>query len=298
EHGAPENVQVISNPEFLREGTAVGDFLHPDRVVIGADTEQAGKKLAEVYKPQIDEGVPFLFTTPESAELVKYASNAFLALKLTFINEIALLADKIGVDTHDVAKGMGMDKRIGAKFLLPGPGYGGSCLPKDTNGLIHIARSFGAELMLVETAVRTNERIPIELIGRLAEAVGGLRGKAVGVLGLAFKGGTDDVRESPAIKLIGELTRQGAVVRAFDPQAEKLARRELGDTIEYAATAENAIAGADVLVVATEWPQFGEIPPKEIARLMRGRTLADFRNLFDPREAESAGLQYLGMGRA
>ncbi len=296
-NGAPENIEVLSNPEFLREGTAVGDFMQPDRVVIGADNKQAAEKLMMVYKPLLDEGRQFLVTSPESAELVKYASNAFLAVKLTFINEIALLADRIGIDAIEVAKGIGLDKRIGSKFLHPGPGFGGSCLPKDTNGLLHIAKDFGADLNLVETAVRTNEEIPRALVERIDGLVEGLCGKIVGVLGLAFKGGTDDVRESPAIKLIKVLLEKGAKVYAYDPQGERLARRELGDSIVYTESIEAAIEGAEVVVIATEWPEFGQIAPREIARLMRGDLFADFRNLHEPNEIKAAGLRYIGMGR-
>jgi UDPglucose 6-dehydrogenase len=297
ENGAPEDVEVLSNPEFLREGTAVGDFIKPDRVVIGSDSESATMKLASVYQPLIDDGRQILITSIEAAELVKYASNAFLALKVTFINEIALLADKIGIDATEVAKGIGLDSRIGAKFLRPGPGYGGSCLPKDTNGLIHIADEFGAKLNLVKTAIETNDDIPLQLVNRVEEAAGGLKGKKIGVLGLAFKGGTDDVRYSPAIRLINGFIGKGASVKAFDPKAEKLARRELKELIEYATSEFDALSGADIAVIATEWPQFGQIELAKIAELLDGNILADFRNLFDPEKAKAAGLVYLGMGR-
>ena len=298
QNGAPDDVEVISNPEFLREGVAVGDFMRPDRIVIGSDSEAAAKRLARVYRPLADEGRPFLFTSIEAAELIKYASNAFLALKLTFINEIALLADRIGIDVLDVAKGIGLDDRIGPRFLRPGPGYGGSCLPKDTNGLIHIAEGFGAKLNLVKSAIETNDDIPLRLVERVEEIAGGLLGKKIGVLGLAFKGGTDDVRYSPAIGLINGFLSKGASVRAFDPQAEGLARRELGDSIEYFPSAITAIRGADIAVIATEWPQFREIELDDIARALDGNILADFRNLFDPKKAKAAGLVYIGMGRS
>ncbi|MCK5833322.1 UDP-glucose/GDP-mannose dehydrogenase family protein [bacterium] len=297
DNGAPSDIEVLSNPEFLREGTAVEDFKKPDRVIIGSDSKEAAMKLARVYKHLADEGRPFLFTSLEAAELTKYASNAFLAVKLTFINEIALLADKIGINALDVAKGIGMDNRIGNKFLSPGPGFGGSCLPKDTNGLLHIAENFGAKLSIVQTAVRTNDGIPDLLIQRLSDELGSLSGKKAGVLGLTFKGGTDDVRESPAIKLIKALLEHSVIVKAYDPEGERLARRELGDSIEYAHSEVEAIDGADFVIVATEWQQFSEMKPVEIARLMKGRVFADFRNLFDPVEMKKVGLKYIGMGR-
>lgn len=295
--GAPESVEVVSNPEFLREGSAVSDFLHPDRVVIGSDSKEAGEKLKQVYHPLIEEGRDFLITSPEAAELVKYASNAFLAVKLTFINEIAMMADNIGLDVLDVAKGIGMDNRIGRKYFRPGPGFGGSCLPKDTNGLLHIAKKFNSKINIVETAIEVNDRIPGHLVKRLSETLDGLEGKRIGQLGLAFKGNTDDVRYSPAISIARELVDHDAKVVAFDPEATKLARRILGNTIEYASSAKEALSGADAAIIATEWIEFGEIKPSDIKQWLSGDMLADFRNMFDPKAVADAGLRYIGMGR-
>ncbi|RKZ29080.1 UDP-glucose 6-dehydrogenase, partial [bacterium] len=219
EAGAPENVQVVSNPEFLREGSAVKDFMEPDRVVIGADEAETAEIVKTIYAPLVDAGYEFLITSPEAAELIKYASNAFLAVKLTFINEIALLVDKVGVDVLDVARGIGLDRRIGAKYLHPGPGYGGSCLPKDTNGLLHIARDFDSRLRLVETAVAVNNSLRDVLVERVEKALGGLDGKRICLLGLAFKADTDDIRESPAIALARFFIDRGARVIAYDPGA-------------------------------------------------------------------------------
>ncbi len=295
--GASDSVGVVSNPEFLREGLAVGDFLHPDRVVIGSDSKQVAEKLKQVYHPLVKDGCNFLITSPEAAELVKYASNAFLAVKLTFINEIALMADKIGIDALEVARGIGLDKRIGKKYLRPGPGFGGSCLPKDTNGLIHIAKSYDSKLQLVETAIEVNDQIPANLVKRLSKEVGGLDGKRIGQLGLAFKGNTDDVRYSPAISIARELVKQGAKVIAFDPEATKLARRILGDSISYASSPKEALSGADAGIIATEWVEFGEIDPSDIRDWMAGDLLADFRNMIPPEAIVSAGLRFIGMGR-
>jgi len=297
EAGAPENVQVVSNPEFLREGSAVKDFMEPDRVVIGADEAETAEIVKTIYAPLVDAGYEFLITSPEAAELIKYASNAFLAVKLTFINEIALLVDKVGVDVLDVARGIGLDRRIGAKYLHPGPGYGGSCLPKDTNGLLHIARDFDSRLRLVETAVAVNNSLRDVLVERVEKALGGLDGKRIGLLGLAFKADTDDIRESPAIALARFFIDRGARVIAYDPGAMNSARRELADSVEYADSAMAAISNADVAVIATEWPEFAELNLVEIKRAMHGNILADFRNLFDPKTAKNAGLRYIGMGR-
>ena len=268
-----------------------------ETVVIGADEAETAEIVKTIYAPLVDAGYEFLITSPEAAELIKYASNAFLAVKLTFINEIALLVDKVGVDVLDVARGIGLDRRIGAKYLHPGPGYGGSCLPKDTNGLLHIARDFDSRLRLVETAVAVNNSLRDVLVERVEKALGGLDGKRIGLLGLAFKADTDDIRESPAIALARFFIDRGARVIAYDPGAMNSARRELADSVEYADSAMAAISDADVAVIATEWPEFAELNLVEIKRAMHGNILADFRNLFDPKTAKNAGLRYIGMGR-
>ncbi len=297
EAGAPHDVQVVSNPEFLREGTAVCDFMEPDRVILGTDTEKAAETMKSIYRPLAEQGCEILITSPEAAELTKYASNAFLAVKLTFINEIALLADNAGIDVLDVARGVGLDKRIGTRYLMPGPGYGGSCLPKDTSGLLHIGRSYNSQLRLVEAAVTINHSIPAILIRRVGDALGGLTGKRIGLLGLTFKAGTDDVRESPAIDLAKGFLEFGASVTAYDPKGIELAKCVLGDSIAYADSSMAAISGANVAVIATDWPEFTELKLSQIAETLSGDLLADFRNIFDPKDAEEAGLRYMGMGR-
>ena len=293
---------IASNPEFLREGSAIEDFLRPNRVVIGADSPQAVAILQDLYRPLYLIEVPFVITTIEAAELIKYASNSFLATKVTFMNEMANLCEALGVDVHVVAKGMGLDQRIGSKFLHPGPGYGGSCFPKDTSALVNIAREHGYRARLVETVVEVNEQQRLRMVQKIVGALGvssdpgALDGITVGMLGLAFKPNTDDVRQSPSLVIIGELERLGARVQAYDPAATEPARRVLPG-VDYRADAYGAAEGADVLVLATEWNQFRNLDLEKIKGLMRRPILVDLRNVYEPERARMLGFTYRGVGR-
>src|SRR4051794_32403306 len=246
---------VASNPEFLREGAAIDDFMRPDRVVIGSNDEKAIDVMKELYRPLYLIETPIVITSLEAAELIKYAANAFLATKITFINEIANLCDAIGCDVHDVARGMGMDNRIGRKFLHPGPGYGGSCFPKDTRALTTVADQFGVETRIVDAVIEANEYQRQAMIPKIENLAGDLTGKKIGMLGLSFKPQTDDMRESPAIQIVEEIVRRGGTVRAYDPVAMEEARHCL-PAIEYATDEYDAIRDANVLVILTEWNQF------------------------------------------
>lgn len=289
---------VASNPEFLREGSAIADFMRPDRVVIGIEDERGREVLRQIYRPLYLIETPIVFTNLETAELTKYAANAFLAMKVTFINEMADLAEKVGADIHDVARGIGLDGRIGRKFLHPGPGFGGSCFPKDTLALMRIAQEAGAPSRLVETVVAVNEARKASLAGRVIAACGGeVRGKTVAVLGLTFKPMTDDMRESPAIPLISRLLGDGARIRTYDPQGMEQARLVLPPGVEYAPDTWSAVEGADALVLLTEWNEFRGLDPARLARAMRGRVIVDFRNALDPAAMRAAGFLYRGVGR-
>jgi UDPglucose 6-dehydrogenase len=291
-------VNVASNPEFLREGSAIGDFMRPDRVVIGTDSERAREVLKRLYRPLYLIETPILFTGLESAELIKYSANAFLAMKITFINEIADLCEKVGADVHDVARGVGLDGRIGRKFLHPGPGFGGSCFPKDTLALVRIARDAGAPTRLVETVVDINDTRKTMMADRIVSACGGsVRGLAIGVLGLTFKPETDDMREAPSVPIITKLVELGAKVRAFDPQGMAQARLLLPSGVIYCRSGLEAASGADVLVVATEWNEFRAISPMRLKDLMTGNTVVDLRNIFDPQAMRARGFNYSGVGR-
>jgi UDPglucose 6-dehydrogenase len=289
---------VASNPEFLREGSAIADFMRPDRVVIGAESERAREVLARLYRPLYLIEAPIVFTAVETAELVKYASNAFLAMKVTFINEIADLCERVGADVHDVARGIGLDGRIGRKFLHPGPGFGGSCFPKDTLALVRIAQDAGAPVRLVETVVAVNEARKAGMAARIIAACGGsVRGKTIAVLGLTFKPETDDMRDAPAVPIVAGLVEEGAVVRAFDPEGMQQARPLLPAAVLYCSDALDAVAGADALVVATEWNQFRALSPERLKQAMRGAVVVDLRNIYDPVAMGAAGLVYHGLGR-
>ena len=289
---------VASNPEFLREGSAIGDFMRPDRVVIGVDSERARDVLRRLYRPLYLIETPIVFTNIETAELTKYAANSFLAMKITFINEMADLCEKVGADVHDVARGIGLDGRIGRKFLHPGPGYGGSCFPKDTLALMRIAQDAGAPSRLVEATVQVNDARKSGMAARIAAACGGsVHGKTIAVLGLTFKPETDDMRDAPSIPIVGRLVEGGAIVRAFDPVGTEVARPLLPESVEYSADALDAATGADVLVVVTEWNEFRALAPQRLAELMRGRVVIDLRNIFDPAAMRAAGFDYLGIGR-
>ena len=290
-------VSVASNPEFLREGAAIADFKHPDRIVVGAEDEQAREVLREIYRPLFLNRAPILFTGRRTAELTKYAANAFLAVKISFINEMADLCEAVDADVQDVARGIGLDNRIGPKFLHAGPGYGGSCFPKDTLALLQTAETAGVDQRIVRTTVKVNDDRKASMVDRVAAAMGGdVAGKRVGVLGLAFKPNTDDMREAPSIPLIKALVERGAEVSAFDPVARHQAEQVLGG-IEFADDAYAAAAEADALVIVTEWDEFRALDLDKVAASMRGKILVDLRNVYDREEAEEAGLAYHGVGR-
>jgi UDPglucose 6-dehydrogenase len=289
---------VASNPEFLREGSAIADFMRPDRVVIGAESERARDVLGRLYRPLYLIEAPIVFTGIETAELTKYAANAFLAMKVTFINEIADLCERVGADVHDVARGIGLDGRIGRKFLHPGPGFGGSCFPKDTLALARIGQDAGAPVRLVETVVAVNDGRKATMAARIIAACGGnVRGKRIGVLGLTFKPETDDMRDAPAIPIVSRLVEDGARVRAYDPEGIDQARPLLPPTVEYARDAIDAAADCDALVIITEWNEFRAIAPERLAEAMRGRIVVDLRNVYDPAVMAAAGFAYHSVGR-
>ncbi|MEZ5306633.1 MAG: UDP-glucose/GDP-mannose dehydrogenase family protein [Pyrinomonadaceae bacterium] len=292
----PTNFGVASNPEFLREGAAIEDFMRPDRVVIGSNEEDAIAIMKDLYRPLYLIETPIVITSLEAAELIKYAANAFLATKITFINEIANLCDAIGCDVHDVARGMGMDKRIGNKFLHPGPGYGGSCFPKDTRALTSVADKFGVETRIVDAVVSANEHQRLAMIPKIENLVGDLNGKKIGVLGLSFKPETDDMRESPATDIIKAMVEKGAVVRAFDPVAMEEAKHDLPD-IEYAEDEYDAIKDADALVIVTEWNQFRALDLEKVKSLLKAPKVVDLRNIYEPADMRSLGFEYVGVGR-
>jgi UDPglucose 6-dehydrogenase len=289
---------VASNPEFLREGNAIGDFMRPDRVVIGTESERARDVLRALYRPLYLIEAPIVFTGIETAELTKYAANAFLAMKVTFINEMADLCEKVRADVHDVARGIGLDGRIGRKFLHPGPGYGGSCFPKDTLALMRTAQDYGAPSRLVETTVAVNDARKSAMAVRVINACGGsVRGKTIGVLGLTFKPETDDMRDAPAISIVARLAGDGAKVRAFDPEGMEQAKTVLPDGVVYCHDAFDAAQDADALVVVTEWNEFRAISPTRLRDTMRGRVVVDLRNVYDPVAMRQAGLEYHSVGR-
>lgn len=295
-HAPDVETAVVSNPEFLREGCAIGDFLKPDRIVIGAETSRAQALMEAVYHPLTARGHPLLACDRRTAELIKYASNAFLAVKISYINEIADLCEDIGADAACVAEGMGLDARIGARFLQPGPGYGGSCFPKDTQALLATARKADATLSVIAAAETANRRRKRHLGARVAAATGDLTDKVVAVLGLAFKAGTDDMREAAALDLIPDLQARGATVRASDPEAIEAARPKLPG-VAFFREAYEAAQGADVLVLLTEWPVYASLDLERMRQVMRGHRLIDFRNLFAPEAVANAGLDYVSLGR-
>ena len=289
---------VASNPEFLREGSAIADFMRPDRVVVGAETPRAQAMMKALYRPLFLLETPILFTNLETSELIKYAANAFLAVKISFINQMADLCEKIGADVHDVAKGMGLDKRIGPKFLHPGPGYGGSCFPKDTQALVRTASQFGAPVSIVEDVVRYNAARKQSMGKRIIAAAGGeVSGKTIAILGLAFKPETDDMRDSPVLDIIPQLLEEKANIKAYDPAAMEQAAKLLPDEVEYCDHAETAITGADIVVIVTEWNEFRAILPSRLAANMAGRLLVDLRNIYDPVAVVEAGLDLVNIGR-
>ena len=292
------DIQVASNPEFLREGAAIQDFKHPDRIVVGSDDDRARKVLAEIYRPLYLNTPPIVFVSRRTAELIKYASNAFLATKITFINEIADLCEQVGADVQEVARGMGLDNRIGAKFLHAGPGFGGSCFPKDTSALIKTAHDHGVPLRLVETVSSVNEQRKRAMARKVVQALGGsVRGKTIAVLGLTFKPNTDDTRDSPAIPLITALHDLGAVVRGYDPAGMEQAKPLLPD-VHYCRSAYSAAEGADAVVIATEWEQFRALDLTRLKGVMMQPVIVDLRNIYRADEMRRAAFRYVPIGRA
>jgi len=287
---------VASNPEFLREGSAVEDFMRPDRVVIGASSEKAKKILTEIYRPLYLNETPMVKTSVETAELIKYGANAFLATKISYINEMALLCERVGADIKVVAKGMGLDRRVGPKFLHAGAGYGGSCFPKDTRAIASFSKDAGFRYSIIESAISANRNQRREMVERALKLLGKPKGKRAAVLGLSFKPETDDVRESFALSLIPKLEKEGVVVSAFDPVAMEASKSTLKNT-KFCANAYETAKGADLLVIATEWNEFRMLDMRKLLKLMRKPSLLDCRNLYDPYEMEKVGFNYCGVGR-
>lgn len=287
---------MASNPEFLREGSAIEDFRHPDRVVVGCDSERAREVMREVYRPLYLNETPILFTTRESSELIKYAANAFLATKITFINEMAALCEKVGGDVQDVARGMGLDGRIGGKFLHAGPGYGGSCFPKDTLALVHTAREAGAPTALVEAVVAVNDARKLAMAEKIKTAFGGVAGKTIAVLGLTFKPNTDDMRDAPALTILPALQAAGAHLRAFDPEGMDEAAKQLDLTC--CDDAYQALEGADGVVILTEWNQFRALDMGKVKAALKTPLMVDLRNIYRPAQMAAEGFRYVSVGRA
>ena len=318
--GLPLDFDVVSNPEFLREGSAIRDFMHPDRIVIGSDNEKSREIIRDIYNVLYLIETPFIFTSLETAELVKYASNAFLATKIAFINEVAGLCDSVKADVRDIAKAMGMDGRIGKYFLHPGPGFGGSCLPKDTKALVKIGQEHGIRMSIVDSVIKANDFQRHRMVKKIEDGLSDLNGKVIGILGLAFKQGTDDIRESSSIPIILEIIEKGGRVRVFDPQAmenakklpfAKVASVESGQQNEvvhsdfadgpyqlmYGVDEYDVAKGADAIVILTEWNQFRHLDLSRIVTSMRGRHFYDFRNIYEPEDVSKFGFIYEGIGR-
>jgi UDPglucose 6-dehydrogenase len=292
----PCDFSVVSNPEFLREGAAIADFMRPDRVVIGSNDERATELMRELYRPLYLIETPFVITSVEGAELTKYAANAFLATKISFINEIANLCEKVGCDVHQVARAVGMDRRIGSKFLHPGPGFGGSCFPKDTRALSVIGRQYDSPTAIVDAVIDVNDRQRRSMLPKIEKIVGGLAGKRIAVFGLSFKPETDDMRDAPSVDIVRGLVDAGASVVAYDPVAQSEAEKHL-PKIEYAGDEYVAASGADVLVFITEWNQFRALDMERIYKLMRTPNIADLRNIYEPADMRELGFNYVGVGR-
>lgn len=288
---------VASNPEFLKEGAAIEDFMHPDRIVIGVETEKAEKVLRDIYEPLTQSGAPLLATNLETAELIKYASNAFLAVKISYINDMANLCEKVGADVSALAQGMGMDSRIGARFLQAGPGYGGSCFPKDTKALTKTAQEHGTPLRIVESAIEINSAQKARMVSKIREALGADEsGKTIACLGLAFKAETDDMRDAQCLTILPALTEKGAVVRAHDPQAMEAAKTLLPE-INYCQDAYDACQGADAVILMTEWNQYRALDLDKLKSVMKNHIFIDLRNIYDPQMVKEKGFKYVGIGR-
>lgn len=295
---ATADFDVVSNPEFLREGSAIGDFMRPDRVVLGMESERAEKLLRELYRPLNLIEAPILITDLESAELIKYASNAFLATKISFINEMSMLCEAVGADVHAVAKGMGLDGRIGRKFLHPGPGYGGSCFPKDTLALIRIAQEHGTSSRIIEAVVEVNAAQKANMVGKIRRALGGIEsGTTIGVLGLAFKPETDDMRDAPSLSILPALLDRGAIIKAHDPQAITEARQMLPESIQYCDDVESVFQGSDAIVLMTEWNEYRGLDLECLKRTMKGNVFIDLRNVYERESMQELGFVYHCVGR-
>jgi UDPglucose 6-dehydrogenase len=289
---------VASNPEFLREGCAIDDFLNPDRIVVGVESERAKKLMREIYQ-YFDKIAPIVFTDIATSELIKYASNSFLAAKIAFINEMADLCEKVGANVRHLSQAVGMDSRIGNKFLNPGPGFGGSCFPKDILALENIARKNNVKLSLITSVIDSNKARKVKMAQRIILALDGrAQGKTIAVLGLAFKGQTDDVRYSPSLVIIKELLIKGAKIQAFDPQAMEGTKREMGENpnLTYCDSSYNAIANADLTVIATEWEEFAKLDLTQVKKLQKSNKIVDLRNMLDAKQAEESGFEYVGIG--
>ena len=289
---------VASNPEFLREGAAIGDFMRPDRVVVGAETDRAREVMRALYRPLFLIETPIMFTGLETSELIKYAGNAFLAVKISYINQMADLCEVVGANVHDVAKGIGLDKRIGSKFLHPGPGYGGSCFPKDTLALVRTAQDHDVRIGIVNEVVEYNDARKQSMSRRVIDVMGGeVKGKTIAILGLAFKPETDDMRDSPSLDIIPHLLAAGANISAYDPKAMDEAKYLLPESVYFTNSAEDCITGADAVVMVTEWNEFRALTPERYLAAMKGRVMVDLRNIYAPEEMTDAGLRYSSIGR-
>jgi UDPglucose 6-dehydrogenase len=291
-------IEIVSNPEFLREGSAIEDFMRPDRVVIGADTERAAEAVSALYRPLYLRDTPIIKTSLETAELIKYAANTFLATKITFINEFADLCEKVGADVQDVAKGIGLDGRIGSKFLHAGPGYGGSCFPKDTAALVRSARDAGAPISIVEQVISVNDNRKEAMARKIIDACGGdVSGKTIAVLGLTFKPNTDDMRDSPSLVIVPRLIEAGATVRAFDPVGMDEAKKALDGPV-WCRDAYDAMDGADAVAIVTEWNEFRALNLERVKSLLKKPVMIDLRNVYRPQQMREAGFDYVSIGRA
>lgn len=287
---------IVSNPEFLREGAAIEDFMRPNRIVIGANSDQAIAIMRDLYSPIYLIETPFVITDIKTAEMIKYASNAYLATKVSFINEIANICERVGADVHMVVKGMGLDNRIGPKFLHPGPGFGGSCFPKDTSAIVNIAKEHDYDFEIVKAVIKVNKRQRVLMIEKIKKAVGDLRDKKIGILGLSFKPNTNDMRDAPSIPIIKGLQKEGAKIRAFDPAAMEEANMFLDD-IEYCSDPYEVAAGSDALVILTEWNQFRNLDISKVKGLLKEPVIIDLKNIYDPEKMKEMGIKYAGLGR-
>ncbi len=294
--GAGRSFSVVSNPEFLREGSAIEDFMRPDRLVIGSRDQRATEIMLEIYSPLRARGVPIVVTDVETAEMIKYASNSFLATRISFINEVAELCERTGADVQVVARGMGLDRRIGPLFLRPGPGFGGSCFPKDTRAMVSMARNAGARARIVEATLEANRHVQERMLEKIESVLGDPDGRTVALLGLSFKPDTDDIRESPALFVLDRLLARGAAVQAYDPAAMENARRLRPDAV-YCGDPYEAAEGADLLVILTEWNQFRALEFDRLRGLLRTPSIVDLRNLYEPERAAAAGFRYASLGR-